>query len=174
MRAALERALAYRLPALEEAGPIRLERVEEEDFPELSLSQAGNNSPRGIWSDGGVIYVADEHDARVYSYDMPAAIDAHLASLTLSGIDEFSPARREYAAVAPAGVTEATVDAHVEQPGTGVGQRAPRLERPLQRAPGGDRGRRGGHGHRDLPRREPDRCLPRADRPRTTDILPEG
>ncbi len=120
VRAALEQALAYRLPALEEAGPIRLERVEEEDFPELSLSQAGNNSPRAIWSDGGVIYVADEHDARVYSYDMPAAIDAHLASLTLSGIDEFSPARREYAAVAPAGVTEATVDAHVEQPVAGV------------------------------------------------------
>ena len=117
-----KRLFAYRLPVPRQAGSIRLELVAEEDFGELFLSEASNNSPRGIWSDGGVMYVADEHDGRVYSYNMPDAIDARLASLTLSGIDigEFSPIRREYAAVAPTGVTETTIDARVEQPGTSV------------------------------------------------------
>ena len=120
-----KRLFAYDLPAPQQARTTRatkLARVEGEDFGELSLSQASNNSPRGIWSGGGVMYVADEHDGRVYSYNMPDAIEARLASLTLGGIEigEFSPARREYAAVAPAGVTETTVDPHPVQPGTSV------------------------------------------------------
>ena len=117
-----KRLFAYRLPAPQKPGPTRLERVEGEDFGELSLSQASNNSPRGIWSDGGVMYVADGSDGRVYSYNMPDATDARLASLTLGGIDfgEFSSIRREYAAVAPTGVTETTIDPHAEQPGTSV------------------------------------------------------
>ena len=58
------------------------------------MSGASNNSPRGLWSDGAVMYVADESDAKVYSYNMPDAIDARLSSLSLSGVDigEFSPA----------------------------------------------------------------------------------
>ena len=58
------------------------------------LSRAGNNSPRGLWSDGAVMYVADESDARVYTYNMPDALDARLASLSLSGVDfgDFSAA----------------------------------------------------------------------------------
>ena len=68
-----------------------------EDFEELG--RVGNNSPRGIWSDGAAMYVADENDDRVYSYNMPDVIDAHLISLELSGVDfgEFSPLRYEYA-----------------------------------------------------------------------------
>ncbi|MDE2695370.1 MAG: cadherin-like beta sandwich domain-containing protein [Chloroflexota bacterium] len=114
--------VAYRLPSPRRAGTSRLERVEDEDFGELSLSQASNNSPRGIWSDGGVMYVADASDSRVYSYNMPDAIDARLASLTLSGIDigEFSTTRLEYTAVAPARVTQTTIDPHTEQPGATV------------------------------------------------------
>ena len=117
-----KRLFAYRLPALLKPGTHRLERVEEEEFGELSLSQASNNSPRGIWSDGGVMYVADASDGHVYSYNMPDAIDARLASLTLSGIDigEFSPITREHAAVAPVRTTETTVDPHTEQPGAHV------------------------------------------------------
>jgi len=117
-----KRLFAYRLPAPRNSRTTRLERVEEEDFGELSLSQASNNSPRGIWSDGGVMYVADGSDGHIYSYNMPDATDARLASLTLSDIDigEFSPARTEYAAVAPAGVTQTTVDPHAAQPGTRV------------------------------------------------------
>ncbi|MCY4638948.1 MAG: cadherin-like beta sandwich domain-containing protein, partial [Chloroflexi bacterium] len=66
-----------------------------------------------IWSDGAVMYVADAHDDRVYSYNMPDAIDARLASLTLAGVDfgEFSPARTEYEGGAETGAEEATVEA---------------------------------------------------------------
>ena len=85
-----KRLFAYRLPApegpaAEGAEPQELERVRDEEFSKLS--RASNNSPRGIWSDGDVMYVADESDDRVYTYNMPDAIDARLASLTLSGVD---------------------------------------------------------------------------------------
>ncbi|MCY4616437.1 MAG: cadherin-like beta sandwich domain-containing protein [Chloroflexi bacterium] len=125
-----KRLFAYELPTQHKRGTTRLERVEEEDFGELSLSQASNNSPRGIWSDGGVMYVADVSDGRVYSYNMPDAIDARLGSLTLSSIDigEFSPATLEYQAVAPAGVTVTTVDPHAEQAGTRVDIKPPDID----------------------------------------------
>jgi len=96
-----KRLFAYRLAALPEGEPSEdppaLERVISEDFEEPG--RVGNNSPRGIWSDGAVMYVADENDNKVYSYNMPDAIDARLASLELSGIDfgEFSPLRYDYA-----------------------------------------------------------------------------
>ena len=63
------------------------------------------------------MYVADESDDRVYSYNMPDAIDARLASLTLSGVDigEFDPGRPEYEAVVADGVTETTVEAEAMQ-----------------------------------------------------------
>ncbi len=97
-----------------------LVRNSEEEFTELS--KASNNSPRGIWSDGEVIYVADESDDKVYSYNMPDAIDARLASLTLSGIEigEFSGDRTEYDGVAAEGVTETTVEAEALQRRTTV------------------------------------------------------
>ena len=86
------------------------------------LSRASNNSPRGIWSDGDVMYVADESDDRVYSYNMPDAIDARLASLTLSGVDigEFDPARTDYEGSVGEGVTETVVTAEAMQRRTDV------------------------------------------------------
>ena len=126
-----KRLFAYRLPVLpdaetdpgeedadDDAG--ELERVRDEEFSKLS--RAGNNSPRGIWSDGDVMYVADESDDRVYSYNMPDAIDARLASLTLSGVDigEFDPGRPDYEAVVADGVTETTVEAEAMQPRTTI------------------------------------------------------
>ena len=121
-----KRLFAYRLPVLrdEEADSgeedadddaRELERVRDEEFDKLS--RASNNSPRGIWSDGDVMYVADESDDRVYSYNMPDAIDARLASLSLSGvgIGEFDPGRTEYEAVVANGVTETTVEAAAVQ-----------------------------------------------------------
>ena len=92
----------------------------DEEFTELS--RAGNNSPRGIWSDGGVMYVADESDERIYSYNMPDAIDTRLASLTLGGVQfgEFLPRRTEYEGVADEGVTETTVEAVAVQSGAKV------------------------------------------------------
>ena len=116
-----KRLFAYRLPArpeapaAEDAEPQAFERVSDEDFKELS--GASNNSPRGLWSDGDVMYVADESDARVYSYNMPNAIDARLASLTLSGVDfgEFDRNRSDYEGTAGDGVTETTVTAEALQ-----------------------------------------------------------
>ena len=120
-----KRLFAYRLPtpegpAAEDAEPQDLERVRDEEFSKLS--QAGNNSPRGIWSDGDVMYVADESDDKVYSYNMPDAIDVRLASLTLSGVDigEFDPGRPDYEAVVADGVTETTVEAEAMQPRTDI------------------------------------------------------
>ena len=126
-----KRLIAYRLPVLPDAetdpgeedaddDARELERVSDEEFTELS--KAGNNSPRGIWSDGDVMYVADESDDKVYSYNMPDAIDVRLASLTLSGVDigEFDPGRPDYEAVVADGVTETTVEAEAMQPRTDI------------------------------------------------------
>ena len=128
-----KRLFAYRLPALPddeadsgeedaEDDTRELERVRDEEFPGTVLSRASNNSPRGIWSDGDVMYVADESDDKVYTYNMPDSIDARLASLTLSGvgIGEFSPNHEEYEGAADEGVTETTVTAEALQRGTDV------------------------------------------------------
>ena len=68
------------------------------------------------------MYVADASDDKVYSYNMPDAIDARLASLTLSGVDigEFLPGREEYEGVAGEGVAEATIEAAAMQRRTTV------------------------------------------------------
>ena len=99
---------------------LELERVTDEEF--TLLSRASNNSPRGIWSDGDVMYVADQSDARIYSYNMPDAIDARLASLTLSGVDigEFDPGAIDYAGVIAERVTETTVEATAMQRRTNI------------------------------------------------------
>ena len=120
---------AYRLPMLdgeeeaegeEEPESVALERVKDEDF--TLLSRASNNSPRGIWSDGDVMYVADASDDKVYTYNMPDAIDARLASLTLGGVDfgEFDGGRTEYEGIPGEGVTETTIEATTVQRRTDV------------------------------------------------------
>ena len=43
-------------------------RVPARDFN--TLDAAGNDHPRGIWSDGSTMWVADESDDKVYAYDM--------------------------------------------------------------------------------------------------------
>ena len=128
--------LAYRLPtrpdvpaAEDEAEdededpvsvPVPLERADDEDFTKLSSSS--NNSPRGIWSDGDYMYVADESDDKVYTYNMPDAIDARLASLRLSGVEigEFDSGTTEYEGTPAEGVTETTVEASALQRRTDV------------------------------------------------------
>ena len=93
-----KRIFAYRRGAGAD-GQLELIRNRDEEFPNTVLTRTGNNSPRGIWSDGAVMYVVDALDNRVYTYNMPDAIDARLASLALSGVDfgEFSPLRYDYA-----------------------------------------------------------------------------
>ena len=116
-----KRLFAYRLPeppaeAAEAEGAgdgeaPELERVQGEEF--THLSRASNLSPRGVWSDGDLMYVADAHDGKVYTYNMPPAIDARLASLTLSGVDfgEFASLRNAYEGVPEAGAAAYTVEA---------------------------------------------------------------
>ncbi len=100
--------------------PVPLERVRDEEFTHLSSSS--NNSPRGIWSDGVVMYVTDQSDGRVYTYNMPDAIDTRLASLSLSGVEigEFDPASWEYEGTAGRDITVTTVAAEAMQRGTTV------------------------------------------------------
>ena len=125
-----KRLFAYRLPVPDAEEPTEgedradevesLERVTAEEFGELS--NASNNSPRGIWSDGDVMYVADESDDKVYSYNMPDAINARLVSLTLSGVEigVFDPVTVDYEGIPGEGVTETTVTAEALQPRTDV------------------------------------------------------
>ena len=121
-----KRLFAYRLPAApdaptaEDAERQELERVIVEEF--MELSKASNNSPRGIWSDGDVMYVADESDGKVYTYNMPNATDARLVSLSLSGVDigEFSSSQTEYTGAAADGTTATTVEAQAAQRRTDV------------------------------------------------------
>ena len=118
-----KRLFAYRLPVpADDQGEedLELERLADEEF--TKLSSAGNNSPRGIWSDGEVMYVADANDGKVYTYNMPDAIDARLASLALSDIEigEFGRDLSEYEGVPNDGVTQTTVAAEAAQDGASV------------------------------------------------------
>ncbi len=111
-----KRLFAYRLEGES------LTRREGEEFGFKPLLKAGNGNPRGIWSDGGVIFVVDEQDDRVYTYNMPDAIDARLSELTLSGIEygEFSPVRIGYRALVGYDLTETTVTAKPTHSGATV------------------------------------------------------
>ena len=160
---------AYRLPTkpdapvVEDAGPLALERVDEEDFTHLSGSS--NNSPRGIWSDGDYMYVADKSDTRVYSYNTPDAIDARLASMGLSGVDigEFDPRTRAYRGIVEDGVTQTTVEAKAAQSRASVLIEPADADVAAEGHQMAHRWRRRDHRHRDLAgRRTPRAHLPRA------------
>ena len=68
------------------------------------------------------MYVADSDDDRVYSYNMPDAIDPRLAELHLAGVEigEFDPRRTEYGGVSGKGISETTVVADSTQAGAKV------------------------------------------------------
>ena len=107
---------AKRLFAYEVDGEA-LKRNEDLEFTFRSLLKAGNGSPRGIWSDGDVMYVVDEQDDKVYTYNIPDAIIAQLASLSLDEreLEEFSPNRSEYAASVAYDLAATTVAAVATQ-----------------------------------------------------------
>ncbi len=111
-----KRLLAYRIENE------TLRRYEEEEFTFRSLLKASNGDARGIWSDGDVMYVADEQDDKVYTYNIPDATIAQLASLSLSDIDigEFSSDRLDYAAFDSRGISVTTVNAKATQAGASV------------------------------------------------------
>ena len=95
-----QRIFAYRQPAAPtqsaDAVATALVRVRTDDFS--TLARAGNRAPRGIWSDGALMYVVDQGARRVYTYNMPDANDARLLDLTLDRvlIGNFSPNRLVY------------------------------------------------------------------------------
>ena len=68
-----KRIFAYRM----EDGALR--RIEAEEFSYQPLLKAGNGNPRGIWSDRDVVFVADEQDDRVYTYNMPESVNPSLS-----------------------------------------------------------------------------------------------
>ena len=106
-----KRLFAYRIESE------MLNRDEGQEFTFRSLLKAGNGDARGIWSDGDVVYVADELDQHVYTYNLPDAIDARLASLRLSDVEinEFSPGQLTYITRADSGATVTTVQAIATQ-----------------------------------------------------------
>ena len=106
-----KRLFAYRIESE------MLNRDEDQEFTFRSLLKAGNGDARGIWSDGDVVYVADELDQHVYTYNLPDAIDARLASLSLSDVEinEFSPGQLTYITLADSGATVTTVQAIATQ-----------------------------------------------------------
>ena len=102
-----KRVFAYRIE-----GPDLL-RLEAEEFSFRPLLKAGNSEPRGIWSSGEILYVADEQDRRVYSYNMPDEKIAILSSLEISGVrfGAFSPDVLDYEGLLLNGATRSVVDA---------------------------------------------------------------
>ncbi len=104
------RVFAYRL---EENG---LRRVEAEEFGFRVLLKAGAGEARGIWSDGDTLWLADAEDAEIYSFNLPDAIQAQLASLALSDLElDFSPRRLNYSLELPPDLDETTVEATAAQ-----------------------------------------------------------
>ena len=175
-----KRLVAYRLPSLQpEAGtvtaaqagdgsPQALERVRDEEFgASRELTKASNNSPRGIWSDGDVMYVVDASDGRVYSYNMPDAIDARLASLELSGVEFGGVLAGSHRVRGSCRGRRHGDDGR----GDGGAKRRGRRHRPARRRrgsrglPGGPGGPERDHHHRHLRGREPRARLPPAPRP---------
>ena len=73
---------------------------------------AGNQAQSGMWSDGETMWIADQHDDRLYAYPLPAvSSNATLTLLRLEGADlgAFSPRRTEYVGDVPAATAAATL-----------------------------------------------------------------
>ena len=87
-----------------------------------TLDAAGNTHPYGIWSDGTTMWVADYTDNKVYSYNMPESADATLSGLTVSprNIIGFKADRTTYEVGVASTVTQATITATANHPGTTV------------------------------------------------------
>ena len=106
-----KRIFAYRVVDNE------LERIEDEEFTFRSLLKAGNGNPRGIWSDGDIMFVVDEQDDRVYTYNIPDKTIALLGSLSLTGLEigMFAHNLRRYSATAEQELELTTVAAMATQ-----------------------------------------------------------
>lgn len=117
---AAKRLFAYRIA--ERDGNLVLVRSESEEFSFRSLLKGGNSNARGIWSDGEVMYVADEQKDRIFTYNMPNATDASLSSLTLSDFElsDFHPTLSRYLVGLTDAPEQTTVSATAAQDGAVV------------------------------------------------------
>ena len=161
-----KRLFAYRI----EGGV--LVRHEHLEFTFRSLLKAGNGAARGIWSDADVIFVADEQDDRVYTYNMPDALDARLAALSLSGLSlaEFSPQRTEYRVTAAAALGRTTIEVKPEHDQARVEIEPDDIDADPQNGHQVERARRSAdHGQGQLRR-----CQPLAALPGPHPALPDG
>ena len=161
-----KRIFAYRLEAGED-GADALERNRGEEFPNTVLSRAGNNSPRGLWSDGDVMYVADESDDKIYTLqharrDRCASRLAHAERRRHRGVR--SATARTTRAVVADGVTDTTVERGGDAAPRGRRHRPARHRRGCRGLPGCPGGPRRDHGHRHLGGRQPRARLPCAPR----------
>ena len=69
----------------------------QEGWDNDNLVPAGNESPRGVWSDGGTLWVSDEDDAKIYAYrdllKTPQSPPRPLStSRQIEDVDEVKPA----------------------------------------------------------------------------------
>ena len=134
-----------------------LNRYEDEEFTFRSLLKAGNGDARGIWSDGDVIYVVDEQDDQVYSYNIPDAIQARLRALSLSAL-ELGGFPRRSAGLSGRGASRDRVhdDRGQRHPGRGDGRDRPgRRRRRRTRTPGQAGCRDDDQHHGDIRGRQP-------------------
>ena len=92
------------------------ERETEEEgtfLGSVTLADA-NDNPWGVWSDAETLYVADDEDDKVYTYNVPKSDNAELKSLSLSPVDmdiDFNAATTGYEIDVAATVSQVTVDA---------------------------------------------------------------
>ena len=71
-----------------------------------------NDNPWGVWSNAETLYVADDEDDKVYTYNVPKSDNAELKSLSLSPVDiDFDAETTEYNIDVAATVSQVTVDA---------------------------------------------------------------
>ena len=82
---------------------------------EIDTSTSGNENPRGLWGEGDTIWVTDEDDDRVYSYNLVdnRSSDATLSALITSprNILRFDADRTAYEVGVASTVAQATVTA---------------------------------------------------------------
>ena len=110
------------------------------------------------------MYVADQSDGKVYTYNMPDAIDARLASLTLSGVEigGVRPWRHRLRGRHREGVTETTVEAAAMQRRTNIDIDPPDANEAVEGHQVALERHRRDHRHRHLGRRKPHKDLQRA------------
>ena len=101
-----------------------LSNGDRDSSKDIDTSTSGNENPRGLWGEGDTIWVTDEDDDRVYSYNLQdqRSSDATLSALITSprNILRFDADRTAYEVGVAVTVTQATVLANANDPKASV------------------------------------------------------